>query len=44
MQEPGNHTIGLVELKVGTGSSGIYKSLMSQIESLGFTEEFLKEN
>jgi hypothetical protein len=43
MQDPANLFIDLIELE-DTTSNGIYKSLMSHIESLGFTEEFLGEN
>ncbi|XP_054834515.1 E3 SUMO-protein ligase KIAA1586-like isoform X2 [Eublepharis macularius] len=43
VEEPVNLFIGLIELEDVT-ANGIYQSLMSHIESLGFTEEFLQEN
>jgi hypothetical protein len=43
MQDPVNLFIDLIELE-DTTANGIYKSLMFRIESLGFTEGFLKEN
>jgi hypothetical protein len=43
MQDPVNFFIDLIELE-DTTANGIYKSLMCHIESLRFTEGFLKEN
>ncbi|XP_060093811.1 E3 SUMO-protein ligase KIAA1586-like [Heteronotia binoei] len=43
MPAPANLFIALMELEDVT-ANGIFSTLMSQLESLGFTEDFLKEN